>query len=206
MMFRTKDTLASWNWIFKSSLFQITAGEALSANNHMGYYSTQDSLWGYTSLVIEGATDYLLQVKKSGDSFQWLLRNLETDVEQSENTTDTITNGVANEAVYLSNAQTGFLGMKISHVIEVLNVNDAAALAAKNWMLGKYTGTAASSTSTNTTYQLYDPRTKHIDMARPADVIREITLEFQDHSGAAVDPSAGTIHLTVEREKNGADI
>ena len=205
MMFRTKAVLTGWNWIYKSSLFNITVGQALSSASQMGFFSSQDVAWGTTSLDIEAATDYLLQVRKTGDSFVWLLRNLTTEVEQTETTVDTTTTGIV-AAIGLSDTQTGFEGLKISHVIEVLNVTDAAALSAKNWMIQKWSGTPASSTVTSTTYQLYDPRTTHINMARPADVLREITLEFQDHDGAAVAPSAGTIHLSVQREKNGADL
>ena len=107
----------------------------------MGYYDADSSLFGYTSLVIEGAKDYLLQIKKSSSSFNWLLRDLVAETEQTEDTTDTAATGTANAAFYLSAAQTGFLGMKISHVVEFLSVTDADCLAVKNWMLQKYTGT-----------------------------------------------------------------
>ena len=140
MMFRTKDVLASWAWIFKSPLFQITVGEPLDSISNMGYYDADSSLWGYTSLVIEGGTDYLLQIKKSSNTFDWLLRNLTTNAEQTESTTDTASTGTANAAFYLSNAQSGFNGLKISHVIEFLSVTEADCLAVKNWMLQKYTG------------------------------------------------------------------
>jgi len=47
MMFRTKDVLASWAWIFKSPLFQITAGEPLDSISNMGYYDA-DPVFGDT--------------------------------------------------------------------------------------------------------------------------------------------------------------
>ena len=140
MMFRTKDVLAQWNWIFKSPLFQISVGEALDASNNMGYYDADSSLWGYTDLVIEGGKDYLLQIKKSSNSFDWLLRDLVAGTEQTQQTGDTAQTGTDNQPFYLSNAQTGFQGLKISHVIEFLSITEADCLAVKNWMLQKYTG------------------------------------------------------------------
>ena len=140
MMFRTKDVLASWAWLFKSPLFQITAGEPLDSISNMGYYDADSSLWGYTSLVIEGGKDYLLQIKKSSNTFSWLLRDLATGTEQTEDTTDTAATGTANQPFYLSNAQSGFQGLKISHVIEFLSVDEDDCDAVKTWMLQKYTG------------------------------------------------------------------
>ena len=63
-----------------------------------------------------------------------------SEVEQSESTTDTAQTGTSNAAFYLSNGQTGFNGLKISHAIEFLSVTEADCLAVKNWMLQKYTG------------------------------------------------------------------
>ena len=141
MMFRTKDgTPNSWSWLFKSPLFQLLAGEPLGSSNNLGYYDADSSLWGNTSLVIEGGTDYLLQVKKSSNTFSWLLRDLVTEAEQTEDTGDTAATGTDNAAFYLSNGQTGFNGLKISHAIEFLSVTEADCLAVKNWMLQKYTG------------------------------------------------------------------
>ena len=66
--------------------------------------------------------------------------DLATDVEQTEDTTDTAATGTANQPFYLSNAQSGFQGLKISHVIEFLSVDEDDCLAVKTWMLQKYTG------------------------------------------------------------------
>ena len=140
MMFRTKDTLTGWNWIFKSPLFQISTGEALDSALNMGYFDADNTAFGTTDLAIAAATDYLLQIKKSGNSFDWLLRDLAAETEQTQNTSDTAASGTAAQIFELSDSQTGFLGMKISHVIEFLSVTDADCLAVKNWMLQKYTG------------------------------------------------------------------
>ena len=149
MMFRTKDVLAQWNWIFKSPLFQISVGEALDASNNMGYYDADSSLWGYTDLVIEGGKDYLLQIKKSSNSFDWLLRDLVAETEQTQQTGDTAQTGTDNQPFYLSNAQTGFQGLKISHCIEFLSVTEADCEAVKTWMLQKYTGESVASSSSS---------------------------------------------------------
>ena len=141
MMFRTKDVLSGWHWIFNSPLFQITAGSHMVGPNFMGYYDADTSNYEVTSLQIAAATDYFLQIRKVGTTFEWLLRDLVTGAEQTETTaSNTRTNGQPNQTWGISSAQTGILGMKISHIIEISSLDVADLLTIKNWMLQKYTG------------------------------------------------------------------
>ena len=48
--------------------------------------------------------------------------------------------GQPNQTWGISSAQTGILGMKISHVIEISSLDVADLLTIKNWMLQKYSG------------------------------------------------------------------
>ena len=141
MMFRTKDVLTGWHWIFNSPLFQITAGSHMVGATFMGYYDADTSNYEVTSLQIAAASDYFLQVRKVGTTFEWLLRDLSNGVEQTETTaSNTRTNGQPNQTWGISSAQTGISGMKISHIIEISSLDVDDLLTIKNWMLQKYTG------------------------------------------------------------------
>lgn len=147
MMFRTKPVLSSWHWIFKSPLFQISAGSHTGGPNVLGFYDDDNNSYESTSLLIEAGTDYLLQIKKSGAEFNWLLRNLTTNAEQTEVTGTSAFTGLENQSFALSNAQTGLNGMQISHVVLFKSVDSNDCLKVKNWMISKYSGEATSSTT-----------------------------------------------------------
>jgi len=141
MMFRTKAVLSGWHWIFKSPLFQITAGSHIGGSNFMGYYDDDTNNYEVTSLQIAAATDYFIQIRKVGTTFEWLLRDLVTGAEQTETTvSNTATNGQPNQVWGISDAQTGIQGMKISHVVEISSLVAGDLLTVKNWMLQRYTG------------------------------------------------------------------
>lgn len=141
MMFRTKDALSGWHWIFNSPLFKITAGSHIGGSNFMGYYDSDTNNYEVTSLQIAAATDYFIQIRKVGTTFEWLLRDLGNGAEQTETTvSNTATNGQPNQSWGISNAQTGINGMKISHIVEISSLDVDDLLTVKNWMLQKYTG------------------------------------------------------------------
>ena len=201
MMFRTKPVLSSFNWIMKSTLFQLTTGAALGSSNVMGFYDSDSSLWMTTGLLLQGGTDYFLQVKKTSTSnFVWLLRDLSTNIEQTETSGDSASQGVSNQAVYLANAQTGFQDMILSHYVQVSNTTDADALTVKNWMLAKYDGTSTTDTIIThpNSYQVFSKEKKIVPCRHQSSTLHELDLQFTNASNAVVKPLSGIIELLIK--------
>lgn len=201
MMFRTKPVLSGFNWIMKSTLFQLTTGAALGSSNVMGFYDSDSSAWMTTGLLIQGGTDYFLQVKKTSTSnFVWLLRDLSTNIEQSETSGDSASQGVSNQTVYLANAQTGFLDMTLSHYVQVSNTTDADGLTVKNWMLGKYNGDSTTDTIIThpNSYQVFSKHKKIVPCRHQSTTLHELDLQFTNASNAVVKPLSGIIELLIK--------
>jgi hypothetical protein len=67
----------------------------------------------------------------------------------------------------------------------------------KNWFgVTSSSESSGESSSTSLDYQLLDTRKKKITLNQPHDTINDITLHFQDHDGAAIDPVSAVIHIT----------
>ena len=74
---------------------------------------------------------------------------------------------------------------------------------ARAWLRSAF-GSEASETTTeasnaNQWYQLYDTRVTTIEINRASKVQREVTITFEDHNGALVDPKDAVIHMEIDR-------
>ena len=107
----------------------------------MGYYDRATSSYKGTALLLSPATDYLVIIKKVGTTFEWVLRDLVAETEQTETTSDnTYDSGQITQAWFMSNAQTGLNGISLSNAatLSSLEVDDIATI--KQWMIQKYSG------------------------------------------------------------------
>jgi len=137
-MFRTKDALAGWNWLYMSPVFRITIGSHIGGANIIGYYDLESLEYRTTNLVLQPATDFLLIARKEGTAVNWTLKNLGTNTEQTD--VSVLNKSGMNLPIFLSNAQTGFQGLKISHILVLPGHTEANAAIGANWMQQKYSG------------------------------------------------------------------
>ena len=140
--------------------------------------------------------------------FNWIIEDLVTDVVVTHQTVSGLAHPGTEKTWRLGSASTHFMHVQSAFIIH--NGLDATHVADCQQYLRNQYGAAASSSEEETTtaavdYQMYDTRLTTIVMDRPAEVISKITLRFQDHDGAAIDPTDAVIHLQVVPEKNGSN-
>tara|TARA_A100001015_G_scaffold321652_1_gene453738 strand:+ start:7171 stop:8313 length:1143 start_codon:yes stop_codon:yes gene_type:complete len=144
-MFNT-GTLASY-WIWVSRMYKIKIQNRFLAFVDKSNSGTVRS----TGLVTAADTDYLVQVlRNSNVEFTFLLRNLETGVEQTA-TMPIIVAQTQSPGVnwLISYAQSGMLGSEFSHIVILPSKSTAAAAKVKEWMLAKYSGVTTQSTTSS---------------------------------------------------------
>ncbi len=142
MVFRTHDTSQGTNSLFRSRIFRPWAnGNNLRVESRSGNYLE-------TSLLIDEATDYLLQMQfTNGDTMKCILTNLLTDSTSDETVSDTLWNEAETDYnIFISYASTGFIGLKVGNVVSLNTPTAAQNLQVSNYMKARYNGVTTTTT------------------------------------------------------------
>ena len=202
--------LTDTTWTY---LFDLDTNQTLMWGNPavLSYLDASGAKIPVTPITMLPNRTYLLSVSRISDEaggyvFTYRVENLDDSAEAVQEVT-TSTGGkamTANPGAWrFGHASTHFKHIQGSFIY--INGNDSTqAENARAWLRTQYGSEATETTNTEQTnanqwYQLYDTRITEIDMNQPSKVQRGVSVRFEDHNGALLDPKDAVIHMQMER-------
>ena len=187
-MMRTYENTSHWRKLVLSHLFKT----GIQAN--LFCFENEQGAWINTTMIAAGNTDYIVQVRRSVDHFDWTIYNLTTDTVQTEQTARGNPTGTSTYSFSYSNAQTGFVWYKIGHTVILPTTQSGAIDTVKTWMVEEYTGVQGSAEVTSEVVRIQDNQSNKVSLGTRRGTNFDITFRSDD---VAFTPEDFAIHLSV---------
>ena len=187
-MVRSPDAdVTNWRKLVLTHLFKV------SVQSGLWKYMDSTGAWVNTSLIASLQTNYIVIIKRTANNFDWTIHNLDTGIDQTEQTGRGESTGIENYNIAYADAQTGLRWWRIGHTLLLPTVSDSAIGIAKTWMVEQFSGEQGSAEVTEDVFRLQDNQSNKVSTRSG----RNFDLTFRAEDVAFI-PDDFVVHLEVK--------
>jgi hypothetical protein len=176
----------------------------------LSYYDSSDQRQSVPGILMVPLKNYLISCARVSDGLGGY--NFTYRIEDLDDSTAAVQTATTSGAGYSlqANPQSWRFGHASTHFKHYMGpfllCNGTVAADQENcraWLRNAFGSGASETTSeesaANLWYQLYDTRVTQIDINQASKVQRSVTISFEDHNGALIDPKDCVLHMEIDR-------
>lgn len=187
-MLRTYENTTHWRKLVMSHLFKT------GHRNNLFCFEDESGTVTDTTMLCPGNSDFIVQICRSQDNFDWTIYNLTADTVQTEQTVRGNATGTTAYSFSYSTAQTGFVFTKIGHTVILPTTASSAVDTVKTWMVEEYSGVQGSAEVTSEVVRIQDNQSNKVSLGTRRGTNFDLTFRSDD---VAFEPEDFAVHLSV---------